>query len=417
MNSLLLIAALLLAAPAAGAAEGSYPDLPSPAQVNSALGSNINVMTATTGLKLEQSNQRKWEAGNHEFNLRTGSAHRDVANTGQRLKEWDVALERPIRLFGKSTLDSEIGAEGVTHAQYALGDARHEAGRTLLHLWFNWQRADAQADQWRQQVDILHKLADMTEKRLLAGDIPRLEVNQAHAAVAQAEVSLQQAMMHSSLAAAELRRQFPALVLPQHPASAEPQAVGHGLDYWRPQILADNHLLGMAHAESHIQELLAQRSRADRLPDPTVGVRYSSEMGGNEKVTGVYLMVPFSFGLRSATAESAGYQAEIAAERENSIRQQLENDIYSSYTQATGSYAAWRQAREAAASVRQNADLMAHAYSLGESGLPEVLTARRLALESALAETMAQFDANEARYRLLLDAHQLWPLEPQETPQ
>ncbi len=48
------------------------------------------------------------------------------------------------------------------------------------------------------------------------------------------------------------------------------------------------------------------------------------------------------------------------------------------------------------------------AYSLGESSLGETLVARRQALEASLAESIARIDANEARYRLLLDAHQLW---------
>lgn len=410
MKSLLLTLTTLLSLPVF-ADETARPDLPPLIQVNAALSSNINVLTAETGVKLEQSNQRQWEAGNHEFNLRAGSAQRHVVNSGLQLKEWDIALERPVRLFGKSRLDSDIGAEVVARAEYALGDARHEAGRTLLHLWFNWQREQAQLEQWQRQVEILKQQAQMTEKRLLAGDVPRMELNQAQAAIAQAEVSQQQAQTRSELAAVELRRQFPALVLPQHPGTAEPQPLDHNLDYWESRFLSDNHRLGMAHSDSRIQQLLAQRSRADRLPDPTLGVRYSSEMGGNERVTGVYLTVPFSLGLRAAKAEGLGYQAEIAAEREASVKQQLQNDIYGTYTQATGSYAAWRQAHAAAISTRQNAELVARAYSLGENGLPEVLNSRRLALESSLAETVARFDANETRYRLLLDTHQLWPLE------
>ena len=57
--------------------------------------------------------------------------------------------------------------------------------------------------------------------------------------------------------------------------------------------------------------------------------------------------------------------------------------------------------------------LMARAYALGEIGLSDVLAARRLAIEARLAADTAQLDASEARYRLLLDAHQLWPLEPE----
>ena len=65
--------------------------------------------------------------------------------------------------------------------------------------------------------------------------------------------------------------------------------------------------------------------------------------------------------------------------------------------------------------MRSNAELVAKAYSLGESSLPYSLSARRFALESSLAEILAQLDANEARYRLLLDAHLLW-VPADETP-
>jgi len=68
----------------------------------------------------------------------------------------------------------------------------------------------------------------------------------------------------------------------------------------------------------------------------------------------------------------------------------------------------WQLAHEAAQSIRSNAELAARAYTLGEVSLLDSLTARRFALESSLAENLAQLDANEARYRLLLDAHQLW---------
>lgn len=413
MKQISLLFLFLLPA-SAFAEEAAYPDLPPPPQVEAALKSNVNVMTAETGIQLERANQERWEAGSHEFSVRAGTARRNVVNTEQKLREWDVALERPIRLPNKMKIDYDIGEAGVSRAEFALGDARHEAGRVLLRLWFNWQRERAQASQWQQQVEILQQQAKMTEKRLQAGDAPKMEQNQAQAAVAQATVALQQAKVRSGLAANELIRQFPDLVLPQQPGSAVPQAVEHDYAYWKTRVFETNHELGMVESDSRIQLLLAQRSRADRLADPTIGLRYSNEMGGNERVTGVYMVVPFSFGVRGAIAEGARYQAEIAAEREAAVKRRLESDVASAYAQGAGSYETWRQAHEAAGGIRQNAELMARAYSLGESSLSDVLTARRLALESSLAETVAQLDANEARYRLLLDAHMLWPLEEKE---
>lgn len=410
MNFLIITLGIFAALPVF-AAEMPFPDLPPPAQVETALSQHIQVQTAESGVMVEQANQRKWNSGSYEFNVRAGSSQRKVTSTGQQLREWDVAIERPFRLINKVSLDSDIGAEGVTRAEFTLGDARHEAGRMLLHLWFNWQREQAQASQWQQQADILKQQALMTEKRKRAGDAPKMELNQAQAAAAQAGVSLQQAALRAQLAASELKRSFPELALPEQPARADPQAIERDLGYWQALVLDDNHELGMVQSDSRIQQLLAKRSSAERVPDPTIGLRYSNEKEGEEKVAGIYVSVPISFGVRGANAEVARHHADIAQQREAFTRRRLEGDVYAAYTQAVNSYQIWLQAQEAAGSVRENAELLARAYSLGESSLSDVLNARRMALESSLAATTAQLDANEARYRLLLDAHQLWPLD------
>ncbi len=393
------------------AEEINRPDLPPSVQVESALNLHLTVLNATSELKMERANQRKWNSGSYEFNLRAGTGQRNIASTGQNLKEWDVALERPLRMHNKVGIDEDIGAAGVARAGYALGDARHEAARALIQLWFAWQREQAQVVLWQQQVDILRQQAQMAEKRVKAGDAPKLELNQAQAAAAQASVSWHQARLRAQLAGNDLKRQFPAIQLPEKALPVFPQVIEHNFAFWKSRILEHNHELGMAQEQSRVQQLLAQRSRADQLPDPTVGVRYSNESGGNEKVTGVYLSVPFSFGQRNATAEGAAQQAAIAADQEAFIKRRLEGDIYASHTQAVSSFATWQQAHEAAQAIRSNAELVGKAYSLGESSLSDSLTARRFALESSLAENLAQLDANEARYRLLLDAHQLWPLD------
>lgn len=405
-----LIPAIALSLLAASAHATETPDLPPHAQVDAALDSHITVLTATTGVKIEQVNQRKWNSGNYEFNLRAGTSQRKIATPGQTLSEWDVAIERPLRLPNKMLIDSDIGEESINRAEQALGDAHHEAGRTLLHLWFNWQREQAQAAQWQQQVDILKQQASTTEKRFKAGDAPKMELNQAQAAVSQATVAQQQARMRAQLASTELARQFPAILLPPRPILSTPLPLEHDFAYWKNEIIEHNHEIELAQAEKRIQQMLAERSRADRIPDPTVGLRYANEMGGNEKVTGVYLTIPLSFGLRGSNAQHAEYLAEISSNREAAIRRRLESDVYAAHTQAVSSYQTWQQAQEAADSLRKNAELVTRAYTLGESSLSDTLTSRRLALESTLTENISQLDANEARYRLLLDAHQLWPM-------
>jgi outer membrane protein, heavy metal efflux system len=406
-----LFAFLITLATSATAVELNLADLPPMNQVETALSQHINVQNSASGIKVEQAAQRKWNSGNYEFSLRAGGAQRNIPATGQSLKEWDVAIERPLRLPNKIFLDGDIGAEGVNRAEFALGDARHEAARSLLSLWFNWQREQTQVQLWQQQVDILKQQAIITEKRNRAGDAPMIELNQAQTAAAQAGVSLQQADLRAQLAANALKRPFPDITLPLTPTMLPPQPIEHDLSYWQEQVFDDNHELGLAQAENRYQQLLSKRHSADRTPDPTVGIRYSNEQGGQEKIAGIYLSFPLSLGLRSNNADIARHQAESAQNTEVATRRRLESDVYAAYTQAINSYLIWQQAQEVALAVRKNAELFARAYSLGEYSLSDTLNARRLALESGLAASLAQLDANEARYRLLLDAHQIWSQE------
>jgi outer membrane protein TolC len=405
---------LLLSGTPAFAEENNYTDLPPHSQVEEALANHINVLTAETDIKIEQANKLKWQSGNYEFNVRAGTGQRRIAQPDQNFNEWDIAIERPIRLPNKMMIDSDIGDEVVNRAEQALGDAHHEIGRTLLHLWFNWQREQAQVNQLQLQVGILKQQANFTEKRYKAGDAPKMEWNQAQAAVSQAAASLQQAKLRMQLAGSDLSRQFPAVILSPKQILSTPVPIEHDFVYWKDLILDHNHEVELAKSEQRIQQMLAQRGRADRIPDPTVGLRYSNEMGGNEKITSLYLSIPLSFGLRANNAKHAEYLAEIANNREIATHRRLEADIYSAYTQAVSSYQTWQQAQEAADSLRKNAELITRAYTLGESNLSETLIARRMELESTLAENIARLDANETRYRLLLDSHQLWAMDDHE---
>jgi len=311
-------------------------------------------------------------------------------------------------LPNKMWLDSEIGEDGVARGENALGDARHEASRTLLRLWFNWQREHTQVAQWQQQVTILGQQANITEKRIKAGDAPRMELNQVNATAALAAVSLRQARLREELAANELARQFVAIKLPSEIAAPEPQSITQELEYWHKLIINHNHELGLVQAEQRFQAKLAERARADKLPDPTIGLRYASQLNNNQRIRGIYFSIPLPSGQRSAIAESAEHSAQIAADREQALRTRLDADINSAYKQAVNNFQIWQQARDASVSLKQNADLVARAYSLGESSLGESLVARKQSLEASLSESLARLDANEARYRLLLDAHQLW---------
>jgi cobalt-zinc-cadmium efflux system outer membrane protein len=76
-----------------------------------------------------------------------------------RYTEWDVGLERTVRLPGKRDLDQQLGAAGIATARVGRGEALHEAGRSLLAMWFDWLREESAVVQWRHQRDNLMQQA------------------------------------------------------------------------------------------------------------------------------------------------------------------------------------------------------------------------------------------------------------------
>jgi outer membrane protein TolC len=391
-------------------AAAEYPDLPPEAAVDRALAANPAVRAAAAGVRVAQASREQLAAGSHEFNLRLGAQRRRVDDAGQSFGEWDVGLERPLRLPTKARLDGEIGAQGVEQAELAYLDARHESARALLRNWFAWLRSRAEAQQWEEQVALLREQVAVIGKRVKAGDAARLDRQQAEAALVQAEASQAQAQARSAIAANEVRLRFPGIPLPSQPALHEPPALERGAEFWREQILAHNHELALARSEARRGQLGAARSSADRMPDPTLGLRYASERGGAERIVGVSVAIPLPGEGRSAAAELARADADAAASREAGVLNKLEAEAANAYLAARSAHDNWQNLRRAAERVSTNADLVARAYGLGEGSLSEVLVARRMAIEARLAATAARLDAGEVRYRLLLDSHQLWPL-------
>lgn len=403
------LACLVLSLPALAAAApaDAYPDLPPQAVVSSVLAAHPDVLAAQSGVRFEESNRDRLEAGEHEFSVSLGTARRRT-EAARNLNEWDVALERPVRLPGKARLDGELGSLGVAQAQSSLGDALHETARGLLRAWFGWLRARVQLDEWRNQVSLLQRQGEVAGRRVRAGDAPRLEQTLAEAAAAQAEAAAVQAGLRVSVAAAELTQHYPGIVLPEKPAQSVPAPVGQTLAYWRERILEHNHELAAVRAEVKRRQTLVARSQAEELPDPTVGVRHASESGGSERVTGVYLSIPLPGRARSAATDGARAQFGMAVQKEAALLRKLNAEISAIHAGATAAYEGWRKAQDAAQAMERNAELIARAYALGEAGLNDTLNARRLAVEGRLAAATAQLDAAEARYRLMLDAHLLW---------
>lgn len=405
---------IFLLMPAALAWATDYPDLPPAAQVAQALRAYPLVRAAAAGLRAGEANRDRFDAGPHEYSLRlSGLQRRDLA-ADQRTRDQEIGIERAIRLPGKATLDAGIGAAGVAQARHALGDARHESGRYLLARWFDWQREAATVRDWQVQLDILRDLHDAVQKKVGAGETAQLEALQSGAQLAQAEAQLAQAQMRRDRAEVELRQHFPDIVLPERVALSTPVPPADNpatAERWRERILAENHALAVARSVSQRRRLEAGRLAAERLPDPTLGLAVSRERNGQERVVGLQLTIPLPGAARAASARSGAAEAELAAAQEALTLARVEAEAQQTIQTAQSSYIQWQRLADVARRMEENARLLEKAWRLGEGQFAELQTARRLASEARLAATRAQLDASEARYRLLLDAHELWDMD------
>lgn len=406
---------LCLAWPLAAAA-ADYPDLPPAAMVEKALRSHPAVLAAQAGIGVGEAQRDQFEAGPHEFNLRIGSQQRREIAADRRFQEKEIGIERAVRLPGKAARDAEIGATVLDQARNTLGDALHETGRLLLKSWFDWRREQAAVAEWRIQAELLQQQGRIAAKRVAAGDAANIELLLASTQQTQAEAQLAQAESRAQRAAGDLAQHFPSLLLPARVAATPPQAIDQPFDTWREKILEHSHELEVARTASKRQQLQAQRLDADRLPDPTVGMKWASERDGQERVLGFTLAIPLPGGARAAQARGAQAETIAAAAREAQVLAKIEGEARRTFQQAVASHAQWQRLANVAVRSDENTRLLEKAWRLGEGQIGDLLNARRQAVEARLAAAQAQLDASEARYRLLLDTHQLWPLDAHDDP-
>ncbi len=384
------------------------PDLPAWQQVERAIREHPSVRAAEAGLRMETANRDKLQVGPHEFAVKLTTQRRREKPLDANYQEHEIALERAIRLPGKGAQDEAIGQAGIEVGEWALGDTRHETSRQLLGLWFDWQRESAAALEWQAQTALLRSQLEVAAKRVAVGDAAALEQSLVAAQLAQAEAQQAQVEERRERAAQELAQQFPAVSLPADIKVTEPQPVAESWPVWRERLLAHQHELALARVSAQKARLIARRLEAERLPDPTLGVRLASERDGQEHILGLQLSMPLPGAARAAGARAGQAEAEAADAKEAQVLNKVEVEARRSYRQAKSSFQQWQRLTDVAQRMNNNAQLLDKAWRLGEGQLAELQMARKQAIEAGLAALQAKLDANEARYRLLLDAHQLW---------
>lgn len=412
MIRLLAFALALLPCMAAGAEDHlGGPDLPPIATVEKAIDAQPSVRAARDGIRAEIAGRRRLEVGPYEFALRGGYQSHNLSSG--RFPEYEIGIERPLRLPQKAQADADVGRQNVELARRIAYSAWCDGARHLLRLWFGWARENVQRELWQQQAEALREQVAVVAKRARAGDAPRVEVNLAEAAAAQAEAVLENARGREQGARDALARTFPPIPIPARAIATDPGRLERDLDWFVDRVRVHNDEIRVARAAAKRGLLVARRASAERLPDPAIGVRLATDRSAHDHVTGLYVVVPLPGEARRALADGATAQAAVAASQEAAMVQRVTADVALMVGQANGAYGAWTKARSAAEGMQRHAESTRRSWELREASLNDVLVARRLALESSLSAALARIEAAEARYRLLVEAHLLWN-DPEE---
>ena len=394
----------------AQAAPGTPSALPPEAEVRRVLASLPALRQGMQNTALAGAERDKLAAGPYEWTVRAGASRR-TAPGAERYLEQEVALERPLRWFGKASLDQALGEQGLTVARALHGDAWHEAGRTLLRDWFDALRDLAGVARLEEQLAVTQRLQSIAARRVQAGDGAALDLLQADTEQRRVLALLQQARQRSEQTLALLAISYPGLPRPLADSLPLPQAGSEAVDGLAERIVHDNHELQLAQAEADLYAMRASRLASDAMPDPTLALRAARERDGQERVFGVSLSFPLPGAGRAADRSAAAIKASMARERVAQTQLRVALAARRAASDSVHSHAIWTTLQEVQQQTIRQAELMQRAYQAGECTLAEALAGRRQALDAALTAQTAQIEALAAQARLQLDAHAIWSID------
>lgn len=395
--------ASLLAVPLA--AESGLP----PAEtVQRALDEHPSVIAAHARLEAAQARADALRKGSAEFTVQGSYTRRDVIG-GSQFDEYDAQLSRPFRLPGKARLDREIGLYGTMVAQNIAEDAKHEAALLLAAHWFDWLSASTQATIDQAASSNYEAALAAVERRRTLRDASQLDVDRAEAALADARRSLAQSTGLATLARTRLEAQFPALALPvDAPEVPLPEMPDARLSQLGDLVVVNSHMIAAAEAESARMSAVAGRAQADRIADPTVGLRAFSEFGGLERGAGVIVSMPLGGGHRRALASEASAGASAARAEEQLARFDVSETAEADMAEARFRIITWQRARESVEAQMAALAKLRRGHQLGEIDLSDLLLGEQMVHAAFRIEGDARTAAMRAIAKLRIDAHDLW---------
>lgn len=393
---------------AAAPALAQRSDLPPEPLIVEALDSHPAVMAAQARVQSARAQADMLRRGSHEFTLQGTLSRRSIEGDAD-FAEYDVNLTRPLRLPGKAALDRKAGEFGVEAAHNLMQDVRRDTALAFSDAWHDWLVASAVHRTDIASAALLRNDLSALRRRAELRDASLLEVDQAQSALAQAEAQAAGSQASRDEARVRLAAAFPSLALPEEaPAPAEPALPAEGIEALGALAVERSHQIRAAEYEAARMTTLASRASADRIADPSLGIRVFSERGGQEKGIGIIGSIPLGGGHRRAVRDQAAADANAAGQDLARIRREIQAMAAADVSIVRARDMLWKSRVAAATSAEAAASRTERGYRLRQIDLSDSLLARRQANEARRQEIEARGDLLRSIVRLEIDAHKLW---------
>ena len=413
MRSPIILGALVALLTPAGAL-AQRADLPPSEKVAEALDNHPAVAAARARVDAARADRDMLAKGTHEIAV-TGSYVRRSVDREGGYDEFDATIARPFRLPGKAALDREAGALGIEVAENRMEDARHQTALLLSGYWNDWLVAGALYRNDLDTVRWLEKELSALRRRVALRDAAALDVDQAMAAMAQAQAQAANSLAAREQARVALAANFPEIPLPIEPPETSVAMVpAQRLAAMRDLVIERSHEIRAAEREAQRLAVVAQRVRADRIADPSFGVRLFSERSGMEQGAGVVMSMPLGGGHRRAAADRASAEGNAAQLEHMSVQRTVRAIADADLSSATLRLEAWKNTDLSAQSAANALVRTERGYQLGQIDLGDLLYARRQAGEARRSEIMARSEAARALLKLEIDSHSLWVVHDED---
>jgi outer membrane protein, heavy metal efflux system len=362
------------------------PPLPPPRALDAAVAASPVVHMARAGLGEAAAVAAALKVGPHEWSVRVAAQNRNVLDD-RSYPEWDAGIERGLRWAEKKRLDLTLAETEGLLADAKVAEVERDQRIALLEAWFGCLSADHRATAADAAAVDARRFYEVVVVRHNAGDASRSDLDLATADLAAAE-----AEQHGAIALAESAASAVRL------AGLDAPCRGIEIPDPPPGRATDSHgaaspAITRARVEADKARFEAERAKADQRPDPIIGLRLGTELGGTDRLATLSVTIPIGGARRlaetaRANARARALESAVAATERQEAARRLEFSALEAAARARYG----DSARDATAR-RRAADTLVRGYELGDGDLATIALMRRDAHRAELITELSRIEA------------------------